>query len=80
MTGQWLFCAKGGVEPQSETVWRQANKYKVPRIAFINKMDINGADFFNVMEMMRTRLHTKPVAITLPIGSEDTFEEHNRCY
>ena len=74
MTGQWLFLRKGGVEPQSETVWRQANKYKVPRIAFINKMDINGADFFNVMEMMRTRLHTKPVAITLPIGSEDTFE------
>ena len=74
MTGQWLFLRKRRREPQSETVWRQANKYKVPRIAFINKMDINGADFFNVMEMMRTRLHTKPVAITLPIGSEDTLE------
>lgn len=69
-----VFCAKGGVEPQSETVWRQANKYMVPRIAFINKMDINGADFYNVVEMMRNRLHTNPVPIILPIGQEDTFE------
>jgi elongation factor G len=68
-----VFCAKGGVEPQSETVWRQANKYKVPRIAFVNKMDIMGADFYNVVEMMKTRLHTKPVPIVLPIGKEDNF-------
>jgi elongation factor G len=69
-----VFCAKGGVEPQSETVWRQANKYKVPRIAFVNKMDINGADFYNVVDMMRTRLHTNAVPIVLPMGKEDTFE------
>jgi len=68
-----VFCAKGGVEPQSETVWRQADKYNVPRIAYINKMDITGADFFNVMEMMRKRLGANPVAIQLPIGSEDSF-------
>ncbi len=68
------FCAKGGVEPQSETVWRQADKYKVPRIAYINKMDINGADFFNAIEMMHDRLHTNAVPITLPIGKEDTFK------
>ncbi|MFA5449760.1 MAG: GTP-binding protein, partial [Clostridia bacterium] len=68
-----LFCAKGGVEPQSETVWRQAVKYGVPRIAFVNKMDINGADFFNVVEMMRTRLHTNPLPIVLPIGAENSF-------
>lgn len=68
-----VFCAKGGVEPQSEAVWRQADKYKVPRIAFVNKMDIMGADFYNVVDMMRTRLHTKPVPIVLPIGKEDTF-------
>lgn len=68
-----VFCAKGGVEPQSEAVWRQADKYKVPRIAFINKMDIMGADFYNVMDMMRTRLHTRPVPVVLPIGKEDTF-------
>ncbi|MBR1747305.1 MAG: elongation factor G [Clostridia bacterium] len=68
-----VFCAKGGVEPQSETVWRQADKYKVPRIAFVNKMDILGADFDNVVEMMKTRLHTIPVVICLPIGKEDTF-------
>jgi elongation factor G len=69
-----LFCAKGGVEPQSETVWRQAEKYRVPRIAFVNKMDINGADFFGVIEAMRTRLHTNPLPIALPIGKEDTFK------
>lgn len=68
-----VFCAKGGVEPQSEAVWRQADKYKVPRIAFINKMDVLGADFYNVMEMMRTRLHTRPIPVVLPIGKEDTF-------
>ena len=68
-----VFCAKGGVEPQSETVWRQADKYKVPRIAFVNKMDILGADFDNVVNMMKTRLHTNPVVICLPIGKEDTF-------
>ncbi len=68
-----VFCAKGGVEPQSETVWRQANKYKVPRIAFINKMDINGADFYNVIDMMKERLHTNAVPIILPIGKEDSF-------
>jgi len=68
-----VFCAKGGVEPQSETVWRQANKYKVPRIAFINKMDVVGADFYNAVKMMETRLHTIPVPIVLPIGKEETF-------
>jgi elongation factor G len=68
-----VFCAKGGVEPQSETVWRQADKYKVPRMAYVNKMDILGADFFNVVAMMRDRLKTNAVPIQLPIGSEDTF-------
>ena len=68
-----VFCAKGGVEPQSETVWRQADKYGVPRMAYVNKMDINGADFFHVVQMMRDRLKTNPVPIQLPIGAEDTF-------
>ena len=68
------FCAKGGVEPQSETVWRQADKYKVPRIAYVNKMDINGANFFNAINMMKERLHTNAVPICLPIGKEDTFK------
>jgi len=68
-----VFCAKGGVEPQSETVWRQADKYHVPRLAFVNKMDITGADFFNVIKMIRERLGKNPVAIQLPIGKEDTF-------
>jgi len=68
-----VFCAKGGVEPQSETVWRQADKYHVPRLAFVNKMDISGADFFNVIKMIRERLGKNPVAIQLPIGKEDTF-------
>ncbi|MBQ9944678.1 MAG: elongation factor G [Clostridia bacterium] len=68
-----VFCAKGGVEPQSETVWRQANKYHVPRIAYVNKMDITGADFHRVVDMMRTRLGTKAVPIQLPIGKEGTF-------
>ena len=67
------FCAKGGVEPQSETVWRQADKYKVPRIAYVNKMDINGANFENAVNMMRERLHTNAIPILLPIGKEDTF-------
>ena len=68
-----VFCAKGGVEPQSETVWRQATKYCVPRIAYVNKMDINGANFFNVIDMMKSRLGAKPVALQIPIGKEDTF-------
>ncbi len=68
-----VFCAKGGVEPQSETVWRQADRYGVPRIAYVNKMDINGANFFNVLKMMKERLGANPVAIQLPIGKEDTF-------
>ena len=67
------FCAKGGVEPQSETVWRQADTYKVPRIAYVNKMDINGADFFRVEKMIRERLGANPVPVELPIGKEDTF-------
>jgi elongation factor G len=69
-----VFCAVGGVEPQSETVWRQANKYKVPRVAFINKMDRAGANFSRVLEQMKARLGAKPVAMQLPIGAEDTFE------
>ena len=68
------FCAKGGVEPQSETVWRQADKYKVPRIAYVNKMDINGANFENAIQMMRDRLHTNALPIIMPIGKEDTFK------
>jgi len=68
------FCAKGGVEPQSETVWRQADKYKVPRIAYVNKMDINGANFDNAVNMMRERLGTNAIRIQLPIGKEDTFK------
>ena len=68
-----VFCAKGGVEPQSETVWRQANKYGVPRLAFVNKMDITGADFFRVEEHLRTRLGANPVPIQIPIGAEDKF-------
>ena len=69
-----VFCAKGGVEPQSETVWRQADDYHVPRMAFVNKMDIMGADFFNVISMMKDRLKCNAVAIQLPIGAEDTFK------
>ncbi len=69
-----VFCAKGGVEPQSETVWRQADKYSVPRMAFVNKMDIMGADFYNVVDMMKDRLKCNAVPIQLPIGSEDTFK------
>jgi len=69
-----VFCAKGGVEPQSETVWRQADKYGVPRMAYVNKMDIMGADFYNVIAMMKDRLQCNAVPIQLPIGSEDTFQ------
>ncbi|MBQ1564619.1 MAG: elongation factor G [Clostridia bacterium] len=68
-----VFCAKGGVEPQSETVWRQAMKYHVPCIAYVNKMDITGADFFHVMDMMRDRLGANPIPVQLPIGSEANF-------
>ena len=68
-----VFCAKGGVEPQSENVWRQANNYNVPRIAFVNKMDIIGADFLRVVQMMKDRLGANAVALHLPIGAEDTF-------
>ena len=69
-----VYCAVGGVQPQSETVWRQANKYKVPRLAFVNKMDRSGANFFKVVEQMKTRLKANPVPIVIPIGAEDTFE------
>ncbi len=68
-----VYCAVGGVQPQSETVWRQANKYKVPRLAFVNKMDRQGADFFKVVDQMQTRLKASPVPIVIPIGKEDTF-------
>jgi elongation factor G len=68
-----VLTARGGVEPQTETVWRQAEKYDVPRMAYVNKMDATGADFYNVLKMMRERLHANPVAVQLPIGAEDTF-------
>ncbi|MDO4204290.1 MAG: elongation factor G [Selenomonadaceae bacterium] len=68
-----VLTARGGVEPQTETVWRQAEKYSVPRMAYVNKMDATGADFFNVIKMMRERLHANPVPIQIPIGAEDTF-------
>ncbi len=69
-----VFCAVGGVEPQSETVWRQANRYGVPRLAFVNKMDRQGADFFNVVNQIKTRLKANPVPLQVPIGAEDSFE------
>ncbi|MCR4304804.1 MAG: elongation factor G [Gallionella sp.] len=69
-----VYCAVGGVQPQSETVWRQANKYHVPRLAFVNKMDRQGANFFKVYDQMRTRLHANPVPIQIPIGAEEKFE------
>ncbi len=69
-----VYCAVGGVQPQSETVWRQANKYRVPRIAFVNKMDRTGANFFRAVEQMRTRLGANPVVMVIPIGAEDKFE------
>ena len=68
-----VLCAKGGVEPQSETVWRQADKYQVPRMAYVNKMDITGADFYRVVKMIKDRLKANPVPIQLPVGKEDTF-------
>ena len=69
-----LYCAVGGVQPQSETVWRQATKYKVPRIAFVNKMDRSGANFFKVVDQMKKRLNANPVPIQIPIGAEDNFK------
>ena len=69
-----VMCAKGGVEPQSETVWRQANDYNVPRMIYVNKMDIMGADFYNVENMVHERLHANGIPIQLPIGAEDTFK------
>ena len=68
-----VYCAVGGVQPQSETVWRQATKYKVPRLAFVNKMDRSGANFFKVVDQMKTRLKANPVPVVIPIGAEDTF-------
>ncbi|MFM8667010.1 MAG: elongation factor G, partial [Betaproteobacteria bacterium] len=68
-----VYCAVGGVQPQSETVWRQANKYKVPRLAFVNKMDRTGANFFKVVDQMKTRLKANPVPIVIPIGAEENF-------
>ena len=73
-----VFDSVAGVEPQSETVWRQADKYRVPRIAFINKMDRTGADFDNAVETMRERLGAHPLPIQLPIGAEDAFEGVDR--
>ena len=75
-----VFCAVGGVEPQSETVWRQADKYNVPRVALINKMDRTGADFFRTVEMMTDRLGTSAVPIQLPIGSAEQFRGHCGSY
>jgi elongation factor G len=69
-----LFCAVGGVEPQSETVWRQADKYKVPRLCFVNKMDRSGADFYSVVSQIRERLGANPIPLQIPIGEEDTFK------
>jgi elongation factor G len=69
-----VFCSVGGVEPQTETVWRQADKYRVPRIAFVNKMDRVGADFFRVVQMIQDRLGARPLVLQLPIGSEDQFK------
>ena len=68
-----LFCAVGGVEPQSETVWRQADKYNVPRIGFVNKMDRSGADFFEVVRQVKEVLGANPVPLQIPIGAEETF-------
>ena len=68
-----VFCAVGGVEPQSETVWRQADKYSVPRMAFVNKMDRSGADFFSVVSQIKEKLGANPVPVQIPIGAEETF-------
>ena len=75
-----VFCAKGGVEPQSETVWRQADKYKVPRIAYVNKMDITGADFLRVVGMIKDRLQGNAVVVQLPIGREEDYREIGRAH
>ena len=69
-----VYCAVGGVQPQSETVWRQANKYHVPRLAFVNKMDRTGANFYKVYDQMKLRLRANPVPVVIPIGAEDKFE------
>ncbi len=69
-----VYCAVGGVQPQSETVWRQANKYQVPRLAFVNKMDRTGANFFRVVEQMKTRLGASPVPVVIPVGAEENFQ------
>jgi len=69
-----VYCAVGGVQPQSETVWRQANKYQVPRLAFVNKMDRTGANFFKVYDQMKTRLKANPILIQIPIGAEENFK------
>ena len=69
-----VFCAKGGVQPQSETVWRQADKYQVPRMAYVNKMDTTGADFYGCVEQMKTRLNANAIPVELPVGAEDTFQ------
>lgn len=69
-----VYCAVGGVQPQSETVWRQANKYRVPRLAFVNKMDRTGANFFKVVDQMKTRLRANPVPVVIPIGAEENFK------
>src|SRR5512143_2701014 len=68
-----VFCAVGGVEPQSETVWKQADRYRIPRIAFINKMDRTGADYLRAVEMMKTRLQANPVPVQIPLGTESDF-------
>src|SRR5712664_2753742 len=69
-----VYCAVGGVQPQSETVWRQANKYRVPRLAFVNKMDRTGANFFKVHDQMRARLNANPIPLQVPIGAEESFK------
>ena len=69
-----VFCAKGGVQPQSETVWRQADKYQVPRMAYVNKMDTTGADFYACVDQMRSRLNANAIPVELPVGAEDTFQ------
>ena len=73
-----VMCAKGGVEPQSETVWHQADKYHVPRMAYVNKMDIMGADFYHVLDMMKDRLKCNAVPMQLPIGKRGDVQGHHR--
>jgi len=69
-----VFCAKGGVQPQSETVWRQADKYQVPRMAYVNKMDTTGADFFACVDQMKDRLNANAIPVEIPVGAEDSFQ------